>query len=384
MTLFRAILITATAATLVAVILVGRPWTDSARSIQLDEARSLIAADWPLLQADWPTTDGQIYLENLDGQIATLQKRLRISREAKFVSQLALLRYHRFQVTGEIAEAEAALGLAGEGAASAQSADAHLAYAAILLGFHEFDAANAALDAAALHAAAFNGGNDREIARLRKAVAKAQGKSVPAEQAPVRELALTPAELVVVANDRLQSGRLAEASRLLRQAQDRYQDSGPYVLAWIHVQQGIVFLQHEDYASARLFFAAAHQRFPQFTLAAEHLAETELALGNFEVAAALYREVAERSGHPEFFHQLSVAQRALGDIELAEASAKRAQEGYRQLIERHPLMYADHAVHYYMDIGERDEAVRLASLNFDKRPDSAAETLLATARACCP
>jgi hypothetical protein len=68
---------------------------------------------------------------------------------------------------------------------------------------------------------------------------------------------------------------------------------------------------------------------------------------------------------------------------MALALAEQAEVGYRELVERYPLMYADHATLYYIDIGARDKAVELATLNLAQRQSPQAEELLATARECC-
>lgn len=242
------------------------------------------------------------------------------------------------------------------------------------MGFHEFDEALKALEQAEKNGAATD-----QIEAIRSAIFKALG-SFETKQA---DASPTPENLVLLASAWREEGRPDQASELLRSAQDLYSDSSPFTLAWIHVQQGIVFLENEDYTFARHFFAAAHERFPQYTLAAEHLAETELALGNHERAAKLYREVVARSEHPEFYHQLSRAESMLGNHARAHEAAMLARQGYDQLVDRYPLMFTDHAVGYYIDMGERETAVKLAELNLAQRGNESAEMLLATARECC-
>ena len=347
---------------------------------EVDQARALIGSDWPQLVAARPTTSGEIYLANLDGQVEALRLRLARGADDRLLARLALLRYHRFQITGDIREAEAARQILSEAWNDDAGPELATAYARVLIGFHEFDQADAVLSS--VEAA---GGAEDPVAELRDSLARIRGKAwtdEPGQPLPA-ENTLAPATRAGQAADLAANGQPAAAASLLKAVQDSYNDTSPYTLAWIHVQQGIIFLGLEDYGSARVFFSAAYQRFPQYTLAAEHLAETELALGHFEAAAALYRTVAERSGHPEFYHQLSKAERALGN----EAAAKRfeslALEGYEALVEKYPRMYADHAARYYIDIGAREPALALANLNLAQRNDPMARALLVTARECC-
>jgi TolA-binding protein len=346
---------------------------------ELEQARAMIGPQWPQLTTGRATTSGEIYLENLNGQIESLERRRLVEIDERWIARLALLRYHRFQISGDIEDAEAARKRLSEAWEQGAGTRLAVAYARVLIGFHEFEKADSVL-----RAAEEAGGQESAVLELRNSLARVRGEAtaVTGEAESIDE-SLAPVVLVGMAADLAAHGWPAAASRALKLAQDRYVDTSPYTLAWIHVQQGIIFLDHKDYASARLFFAAAHQRFPGYTLAAEHLAETELALGHFEAAARLYRAVVANSGHPEFYHQLAKAERALGNTASANRHATLAAEGYQELVRKHPRMYADHAARYYIEIGEREPAVELASLNLSQRGDGRAKELLATARECC-
>lgn len=341
------------------------------------KAQQLIAADWPVGVEDRATTSGAVYLANLDGQIDVLEARLAGRQDDLLAAHLARLLYHRFQVLGRLEDGETARARLAS-VVSAGNPGVALDYARVLIGFHDFELALRVIDDAAL-----NGADTGEAEALRRAIAQARGLAAPADS--TQDVSPPSAlDLVEQAAQWHARGRPDKASALLRLAQDLYADSSPFTLAWIHVQQGIVFLEHGYYESARRFFAAAHERFPQYTLAAEHLAETELALGRPERAAELYQQVAGISGHPEFYHQLARAETLLGRGEEARAAAASAREGYAQLVSRHPLMFADHAVAYYVDIGERERAVALAEANLNVRQDRRSLDLLLTARECCP
>ena len=93
-------------------------------------------------------------------------------------------------------------------------------------------------------------------------------------------------------------GDAAGSEALYRRAQDAYADSSPVGLAWLYVQQGAALLEAGDPARARPFFEAARQRLPAYTLATEHLAETEALLGNDDRAGDLYREAIAASDDP--------------------------------------------------------------------------------------
>ncbi|MBT8113957.1 MAG: hypothetical protein KJP04_01160, partial [Arenicella sp.] len=323
---------------------------------------------WPQGSDTWPTTSGSIYVGNLDGQIEAMQRQLRMRPDDDLLNRLARAHYHRFQISGQLDHAVEARSLLSRAYQRNQGGEIALSYAEVLTGFHEYE-----LALEVLASVQQNGADSGRLSTILRAIRRdtelPQGHADEAEQA-------TPAALVGRAQEHVKRGQIVTATRLLKQAQDSYQKTAPYMLAWIHVQQGIIFLRYQDYASARLFFAAAHQRLPQYAVATEHLAETELALGNISAAEDLYRAVAEQTDNPEFYYQLALATRANGKVEEAERLEQRAAQGYKSLLDRYPLMWADHAARYYLAIGDMDEALRLARMNIDARKNLRARTLM--------
>jgi tetratricopeptide (TPR) repeat protein len=336
-------------------------------------ARALIGPQWPQNTSTRLTTSGDIYLANLDSQIAALEQLASRRPSDHFGAQLALAYYHRFQIMGQLHDAEQARSVLQAAAQREHTQIVDLTHVQVLLGFHEFELANATLDCARQH-----GGNDETVDELQMAVNRATGTNTAPDSLDPSSPGTNPTPVVLVtqAADLLERGNAAAASRLLKSAQDRYLDTAPYLLAWIQVQQGIVFLRHRDYAAAATFFGAAHDRFPQFALATEHLAETQLALGNYRLGADLYRSVSEQTGNPEFYYRLAMAERALGMHHQAAIHEQRAQSGYADLMARYPFMYADHAARYFLATSQAETALDLAQQNMLRRQDIRARTLL--------
>lgn len=340
---------------------------------ELDRARTLVGPAWPERPASRPTTSGAVYLTNLTAQISVLEKQLLRAPNDIVLVRLARSLYHRYQITAELADAERARSLLTVAFDRAHEPVVGLAYAEVLGGFHEFRLALDVLDLVEQQNA-----NVEKLLLIRGAIERAVGSADTIDDAAIESgnTSPTPARLVMLAAMSVERGLPAEASELLRQAQDLYAGTAPYMLAWIHVQQGIVFLRYEDYPSARVFFAAANERFPQFVLAAEHLAETELALGEFHSAAQRYRDLAGNTKNPEFIYKLSVAEAALGNAAAANQYAALASTAYQQLLLSYPAMFSDHAARYYLQTGRIARALELAQQNMMIRQDSRARTLL--------
>lgn len=343
---------------------------------ELETIHRDIGPDWPAGVQSIATTPGEVYLGNLNGQIHVLERKTaRLDGTgAKMIAQgrLAVLLYHRFRVEGRLADAERARRLMHEVvSADGSNPSDRLIYARILLGFHDFDGALEQVEAARA-AGAVSGDADAVSEAVHRAM------KLPEEPGshPDSDGYITAVQRAAV---EIEHGRLSRATDLLRRAQELYRDTSPFPLAWIHVQQGVALLRAGDHEGARTFFAAAHERMPEYYVATEHLAETEGLLGNAERAARLYRDVTAQNDQPLFWHGLAGAEAALGNEAAAADAARRAKAGYEALLARHPVMYADHAIGFYIEIGQPERALELAQLNYRYRKDVAARLALAEA-----
>jgi tetratricopeptide (TPR) repeat protein len=173
----------------------------------------------------------------------------------------------------------------------------------------------------------------------------------------------------------------AGASLLYAQAEAAYDDTNPVPLAWLYVQQGASSLEAGDLSRARRFFATAHARLPGYTLATEHLAETEAILGNSRRARALYREAIDASNDPTFIDALAALERKAGNGSLAAALERQAREGWERRIARYPAAFSGHAIDYFLDQGEPQRALALARENISNRRDIVSLALLARSAA---
>ncbi|PRQ06461.1 tetratricopeptide repeat protein [Enhygromyxa salina] len=99
--------------------------------------------------------------------------------------------------------------------------------------------------------------------------------------------------------------------------------------AWLLLQAGLVEWTRERPEAALRNYAAAEQAFPGWWLVAEHRAEALAALGRTAEAELLYRDVIERTGHPEFMDALAELLASSGHDDEAQtwiAAARREHE----------------------------------------------------------
>jgi tetratricopeptide (TPR) repeat protein len=322
---------------------------------------------WPLSTQRYRTTSGVIYLGNLDARIEELDRLSKLPGGESHRVALARNLYHRYRVVGRLDDAERALGLLDTVVSETSAeATAHQLRAVVLGGFHRFQEALTELERAAAAGAV-----EADLRRSRVELQLGIGDYV----ALAPELAQSDhldADFHVLAHRadlRLQLGDPEGAAFRYRAAQSVYDDVNPVPLAWLHVQQGIALLRHGDVTGAREFFAAAHERLPQYYLATEHLAECEAQLGRHDRARELYRQVIAQTGNPEFVAALSGVEREAGNVEAAERLAQDAERGYAALIERHPAAFGQHAAEFFIERGDVARAESLARANLAQRQD---------------
>lgn len=321
------------------------------------------------------TTSPEIYVGNLNARITSLEGGAERRSSPRFQLMLAEALAHRARLLGRpedrteaLARAEAVLerepGLA----------QARLLRSRLLAAVHRFEDALDELDAATAV-----GADDDRVARQRAEILIALGRADKALALSRPHLGNSLPDLAFRANNLIERGELEKADELFIRAQETYQDSNPYPLAWLHVQHGVLFLRNDDPHRARAFFSAAHERLPQYYLATEHLAETLGLLGETRRSAELYRQVSEQTGDPVFLAALADAERELGNERAAAEAEQAARAGFRAWLEREPTAAWQHAAEFYLDRGEEEQAVEYARRNAELRQNPGAFLLLARA-----
>ncbi len=329
----------------------------------------LINDHWPVTNDYRKTTSSSLYLGNLNARIIRLETLYSSLGSVRFATQLAANYYHRYRVMGRIDDGKKALFYVDEIARfEGLPNTSYWVQASITSGFHQFDKALSFLNDA--HKSQVI---DRNIVQRIDEIERARGSSDVTFDRELRSYS----DFVSQANSEFEHNRFLNGSLLLRQAQSAYADTNPFPLAWIHLQQGIAYLRYDNLPAAKHFFQAAHERFPEYYLATEHLAETEKLLGNLERAQELYWQVAEQTNNPEFYAQLEIIERKLGNHNAANLAADKAAALFSVLIREFPLAMGDHAVNYYLSKDEGGTALHLARVNIENRQDIHSWLLLA-------
>jgi tetratricopeptide (TPR) repeat protein len=328
--------------------------------------RTAAPAVGPPTQTQLGTTDGGIAVRNLEGEIHTLEAALAAGHAGpRRVHALVALLGMRGQFLGRMTDYDRAESLAeGMVASAPKDPDAYLARASTRATFHRFpDALDDLATAERL------GGEASAIASARTAILQATGRydealAARAEAARLYPNVTTVGALATVLGER---GALAEADARFAEATALYRDVSPFPLCWLHFQQGLMWMRAGDLQRARTLFQAAHDRLPAYAAAAGHLGEVEASLGHPERAVVLLRQAAESSDDPDAAGHLALVLDQQGSRDEAASWRARAAARYKELVERHPEAFADHAAEFWLGAGDAPRALALARRNLEAR-----------------
>ncbi|MBY6204225.1 hypothetical protein [Halomonas denitrificans] len=332
------------------------------------EARAVVEASgeaahpaYPSTVRQQPTTSGEVYRANLDARIDSLTARHAADPGGPASATLAALHFHRFKVIGRVDDLDRALAIGNQRLeVDPDDGRARRVRAHILAGMHRFDDARSDLE---------HGDRPSDGLQLQIALATGNYAAIRSEFDAILQPTDDFYRTVLRGNLAMLNGRLDTASVLFLRAQQMYDDSNPYPLAWLHTQQGIALLRSGDCTNASRFFAAAVDRLPDYYLAVEHLAECERRLGDISSARKRYRKVIAQTGQPEFIGALADLERDAGHGELADQLDARAEREWNRLLQRHSLTFGDHAVDFFLERGQPERALVLAREMLERRRD---------------
>ena len=324
------------------------------------------------------TTDANIYLGNLDGQIEELTRLTRQQPDSvSNVLFLSAVHHTRGRFRGDLDEIQAGIDLTGTCAKlTPENANCPLVRAEQEQSLHRFKEAR--ID---LARAKDLGGDPARIAGLEVELDWNDGLYDAAIPAIRKARLMKPTTSSWIREGQLDHdlGLEAVADAAFETAEDLIVDTGPLVLAHLDVQRGIQKTQTGRLEEAVAFFREAAARIPTYVAANEHLAEALHALGKDEEATKLYEEVVKISDDPEFKHALAELYALSGKTEEAKALEAKARAGYDVLLRKYPEAMYWHASEFYMAIGDKKRALDLLQKNLVLRPNST--SLVALARA---
>lgn len=333
---------------------------------QLQLSKSMMASQ-PLTIAQRRTTSGQIYLGNLNGIIRQHEFAYK-QNQSNLTKLLALAELYRYRhsIVGHDRDLHAARDLLTQASkVDGTNIDLLLMQAETASSEHEFIQAQQILTR--LANGSINLQQQKKRQRLQRDIGFSIGADVEADLVTQAKQTPSLANYTQLANLRVQQGKFAVADILFKQAQQQYHDVNPLPLAWLHTQHGIMFLRMQHYQLAKLYFAAAHRRFPQYYLATEHLAEAELLLGNHQQALALYQQVSLQTHNPQFHLGVAQAQTELNNPAAAQQAQELARLGFDEWLQQENWAQLQHSAEYFYQANKSGLSALLVNQNLTSR-----------------
>lgn len=322
-------------------------------------------------QLDCPAaTDGEIAAINLESTRRCAWARFMRDARVPGVAE-AVVEQERLamQFLGDLGALDRLETLAAQFARVDDSSRAALVQAEIASAAHRFDDARAHL-ARAAHL----GGSRADVERQSLAIDQACGVELDWVIAQRRALAAASGrleDLVPLGAVLADLERFAEADAVYRQAFDAYDGVSPFPLAWACFQLGALWGELVPSPApnfAALWYGRALGYLPGYVKARVHLAEVRASQGQTGAAEALLLP-ALASRDPEVRWRLGDVLIAQGRFEEALVQLDAARLGFEELVEKHPLAFADHAAEFHAGSGnDRRRALELAGLNATNRP----------------
>ena len=218
-------------------------------------------------------------------------------------------------------------------------------------------AAHRFADARSFVAQAEAGGANPEVThRLLLAVDQACGTRLDAVLAERRRAAADGGleNLVPLGALLADLGQFDEANAIYRRALREYRDVSPFALAWVCFLLGVLWgelaTEPQSHRAAQ-WYENAITYLPGYVKARIHLAEIFLREGRTADAHALL-VAAAASGDPEAHWRLADVLFAMESLTEADTHMLAARRGFEELLQRHELAFADHAVEFYSGSGQ--------------------------------
>lgn len=293
------------------------------------------------------TTHSDIADKNLDFSIERSRKLAAgmpaaVGPARKLVGELLT----RVKFRNRYADLDEALGISSRLLTNTESAQAHLLHAEVLMAIHRYDEA---LDQLAL--AADKGASAHELEDRRRRIAVAIGfaddDTIEFFQRAAK-LGANYRSYTSLAAAFAAAGRHSEADLAYVNALEHYQDVSPFAVAWVQFSRAELYIDSEPSLAERLYREALHY-LPEYVTANVHLAELLLTQGGSEEALLRLQNAAAYSADPDIYALL--ARYTTQDSNAVARYALDAEQGFKRLLQRHELAFAQHAVEFYSGPG---------------------------------
>ncbi len=172
-------------------------------------------------------------------------------------------------------------------------------------------------------------------------------------------------------------GHIEQADALYAEALRELDTTSPFPAAAVWFARGLMWSEQAgDPQRGALMYIEALRQVPSYVPASLHLAELEAARGDTVDAIARLERIVAISRDPESLALLGTLHRRAGAATLGAREIEQARDRFENLLQRHPLAFADHAAEFFLGAGaDPERALYWARINLLARETRRAYTL---------
>jgi len=178
----------------------------------------------------------------------------------------------------------------------------------------------------------------------------------------------TPSNSMLLASIETEFGNFKKADQYYQDAINKYNDSSPFLLAYILFNRGLMWSEKVGNKSlGKKYYLEAVQYLPEYVVAQVHLAEFDLNEGNTKIAISRLSNLLFFDD-PEIDSTLAELYTFLEEKEKVKQYVSSALKKYNLLLSRYPLAFVDHGSEFFMGLGsDPKRAMELAQFNLNNR-----------------
>jgi tetratricopeptide (TPR) repeat protein len=176
-----------------------------------------------------------------------------------------------------------------------------------------------------------------------------------------------------------QTGDVAKAEALYKEAFDQTKPTDGRRRAWIRLQLAVLAMEHGRYEHALRTLQDADRELPGWWLIEEHIAEVLTLLGRDQDAVPLYEKVVRETELPQYLDALAAVYERLNRSEEARDLVTRAGAAWDRQLAELPESAMGHGLDHFLEHRTPEQALELAKRNHSVRPGGEAHVGLARA-----
>lgn len=323
-------------------------------------------------------TNGTIFYRNFRSSLEQAWRNMLSMSDTRQIEEIIKIELMNVQFFADYDALDRLLFLSAKWDQSALDNKALLKYSAqVLAASHRFD-----LAANRLEELKKAGLYDQDAQAIERSINQARGQKISSvldERRLLCEQDPRMSHFIAYGNLLAELEEFEQANAAFMKSFDANARLSPVGYAWASFELGKLWgekMPEPDLEKAQFWYETALNYLPNYVHAAVHLAEIQMGRQDYHAATRMLDSVAATNEPEVFWRKAELLERS-GRLEDAQRELKVAYQRYQQLLAKHELAFADHAVEFLIATNlNPQQALVLAMANRDNRPTQRAFELV--------